>query len=97
MARLIDSDALIKEITKLPFGDMSGEELAMAFYIHDMICDAPTIKAESVKRGKWVDGMPYTNSHWRVCSVCHGSAHHPAGGDNFCPKCGAKMEQEETW
>lgn len=46
--RLIDADALTEAIGKLPFGDMSSEALAMAFQIHDMICDAPTIKVTPV-------------------------------------------------
>ena len=47
------------------------------------------------KTGRWIDGMEYVNSHWKVCSVCHASAHDSAGGDNYCPNCGAKMECEE--
>lgn len=47
-----------------------------------------------VKHGDWVDGRPYVNSRWRVCSVCHASAPEPHGGYNFCPNCGAKMDGE---
>lgn len=54
----------------------------------------PTIEAEPVRHGKWIDGRPYTNSRWKVCSVCHKSAPHPCGGDNFCLNCGAKMDLE---
>lgn len=60
----------------------------------DGCSDAPTIEAEPVRHGKWIDGRPYVNSRWRVCSECHKSAHHPSGGDNYCPNCGAKMDLE---
>lgn len=43
------------------------------------------------KKGEWIDGMPYVNSHWKVCSACHVSAPDSCGGFNFCPNCGADM------
>jgi len=49
---------------------------------------------EEVKHGDWVDGRPYVNSRWRVCSVCHASAPEPHGGYNYCPNCGAKIDGE---
>lgn len=52
-----------------------------------------TIEAEPVRHGRWVDGMPYTNSHWKVCSVCHKSADYPSGGDEYCGHCNAKMDE----
>ena len=41
------------------------------------------------KTGEWIDGMPYVNSHWKVCSVCHESAPESCGGYNYCPNCGS--------
>ena len=46
------------------------------------------------KTGKWIDGMPYVNSHWKVCSVCHQTAPFSCGGEKFCPNCGADMRGE---
>lgn len=43
------------------------------------------------KKGEWIDGKPYVNSHWKVCSECHVSAPDSCGGFNFCPNCGADM------
>lgn len=46
------------------------------------------------KKGEWIDGLPYINSHWWVCSVCHVSAPENHTGYNFCPSCGADMRGE---
>lgn len=61
---------------------------------HDALKEAlsrvPSAEPER-KKGKWIDGMPYVNSHWKVCSECHETAPNSAGGYNFCPHCGADM------
>ena len=56
----------------------------------DIIEDFPNAEPER-KTGEWIDGMPYVNSHWKVCSECHESAPDSCGGYNFCPYCGADM------
>lgn len=89
--RPIDADALIKAIGKLSFKDMSGEEMAMVFHIHDMISDAPTLDYAPVVHGSWVEydeGNPLPLD-WRYrCDLCgcpQDYAH------NFFPECGARM------
>ena len=57
------------------------------------ILDIPSAEPER-KTGEWIDGMPYVNSHWKVCSKCHVSAPDSCGGSNFCPNCGADMRGE---
>ena len=57
------------------------------------ILDIPSAEPER-KTGEWIDGMPYVNSHWKVCSECHVSAPDSCGGFNFCPYCGADMRGE---
>lgn len=54
------------------------------------ILDIPSAEPER-KTGEWIDGMPYVNSHWKVCSECHVSAPDSCGGYKFCPNCGAEM------
>ena len=49
----------------------------------------PTIEAETVKHGRWVDnGIP--ESMLSKCSVCDYSC--GAYSFNYCPNCGAKMD-----
>ena len=110
MARLIDADALMEDLKQehdwliklyegLQFYDdkrQCSAEIAAFNEIIMRIKKAPTIEAEPVRHGEWIDGQPYTNSHWRVCSVCHKSADHPAGGHEYCGHCGAKMDGGEN-
>lgn len=59
----------------------------------DIVKNVPSAEPER-KKGEWIDGKPYVNSHWRVCSVCHESAPESSGGYHFCPNCGAEMRGE---
>ena len=56
-----------------------------------LIDDAPAIDAVPVRHGKWVyhddDVMP-----WNSCSLC-GCTAFDLHGANYCPYCGAKMEE----
>lgn len=54
--------------------------------------DCPLDDVSPVVHGDWIDGRPYVNSRWKVCSVCHQTAPEPHGGYNYCPNCGAKMD-----
>ena len=56
----------------------------------------PTIEAEPVKHGRWIyddeaypGGNPY--GHY-VCDQCGEYVPHKT---NYCPNCGAKMDEEE--
>lgn len=50
------------------------------------IDDAPTIEAEPVKHGRWIDG-------W-ICSECNYGSHEP--NMPYCARCGARMDGDET-
>ena len=87
--RLIDADALPKYTGYA----LSADEVAKA------VENAPTIEAEPVRRGRWVEGI---NDKW-VCSEC-GTGNNYAYSwditgyqlqDRYCPNCGAKMEASE--
>lgn len=102
--RLIDADKLkslmievllhIKENPK-----MDGEERHVIAGMHmlgEMIDDAPTIEAVPVRHGKWIyrdtDGKcrPWWEKY--TCSVCGENTYNT----NYCPHCGAKMDEEES-
>ena len=95
--RLIDADAMFENLDGMmavsPTGYIHGETVA------DMISDAPTIDAVSVRHGKWI----YSNDfHWYTAS-CNKCGYQrrtdiKAEGWNqwkFCPNCGAKMDERK--
>lgn len=102
-------DDAIKAVNSLPsaeperiikIGRRSGKTLESAInYLQSVgwLQEHDRILTESAerKKGKWVDGLPYVNSHWWVCSICHVSAPENHTGYNFCPNCGARMTRGE--
>ena len=64
--------------------------------IIDAIDEQPTIKAESVRRGRWEDKEdPYGFFDTiPVCSEC-GHTTTMRKTYRYCPNCGAKMEEQE--
>lgn len=93
--RLIDADALFTDLDGMmavsPTGYIHGDMVA------DMIGDQPTVDAEPVRHGKWIDGM-VLDMPVEVCDQCN--TFYPlkftGGGMRYCPNCGAKMDGEGT-
>lgn len=84
--RLIDADTLKAEFT--------GNFNEMWHYtgIRAVIDVAPTIDAEPVRHGHWVNGHVAWN-HYRRCSEC-GKVFSNSSKTNYCSNCGAKMMDE---
>ena len=86
--RLIDEDALLKDINDYPYGYRG--------MIKDTIAIQPTV--DPIKHGHWIR-TPYTDyDDTYECSVCGDSWTFIEGTpkDNeayYCPKCGAKMDE----
>ena len=62
-----------------------------------IINSQPTIEAEPVRRGRWIrDGYDFQHGNdWIHCSECgKRGINVPADLTNYCPNCGAKMEEE---
>lgn len=82
MPRLIDADRLLK-----------GREDHEVISTH-LIWNAPTVDAEPVRHGHWInhfdDLFPEDSSV--ECSVCH-EYEGIMANDNYCPNCGAKMDE----
>lgn len=83
--RLIDADALMKDQYII---DDSGTAYGKRLYVtFDEIENAPTIEPEQ-KKGKWIDAREYCSEF--MCSNCHRLNRNNTY--NFCPDCGARME-----
>lgn len=57
------------------------------------IAGLPTIEAEPVKHGRWIENSDpgqNINEHY-MCSEC-GCTFHNWANDNYCPNCGARMD-----
>lgn len=92
--RLIDTDKLLEK-TECLFKDLNSTEDYMGIgYNHGVgdsiaiIKNAPTIEAEPVKRGRWIDMDDHV-----MCSCC-GATHYGAD-KNYCPNCGMRMVNKD--
>lgn len=97
MPRLIDADALIKAVEKDFEGvcvyDVPPSEAVSDF--ERIIDSMPTIDAEPVRHGRWIDDMyfdePVTRCTWCNRGFAKG---HKAERFPYCHNCGAKMDLE---
>ena len=88
MGDLISREAIVKILTRLAVTGPKSHMRAYARCVSEIEC-APTVDAEPVRRGEWVDGRSVSGAPWKVCSRCGGYAHTPKGGDPFCHNCGS--------
>ena len=55
--------------------------------------EIPAANVRPVRRGKWsIVYDDFMKSHYDTCSCC-GKEYFGANGFNFCPNCGAMMEE----
>ena len=87
--RLIDADALIKEAcTEGAYGYVDAKQIS----------DAPTIDAAPVRHGHWIyhpDDL-FPNDSTQECSYCHAEESLTLYNENYCPNCGARMDEEAS-
>lgn len=96
--RRIDADALKETISKYEFTAPNemykhGGECVLNFYMPKIIDDAPTVDAEFVRHGEWLDsGINGTVS----CSLCMFTDFFAKQNRvmlfKYCPGCGARMD-----
>ena len=111
--RLIDADALIESIKHglWDWETVNGIEsrTVLEQTIQD-IRNEPTIDAEPVRHGKWIE-MSDADGHYYACSECGEELHREWSFDRkyvlcfpkkitidktqFCSHCGAKMDEED--
>lgn len=85
MNDMISRKALYKAWDKLD--ETQGPQML----IDDMIRatqDAPTVDAQPVHHGRWLEGGE--------CSRCHEFDNRDPYGSKYCPNCGAKMDCNES-
>lgn len=94
MARLIDADEAKNVIRK---NDWSNP--CVPTVVSVILDRIPTIEAEPVRHGRWRSGAKTITKDF-VCSECLGHvilhAHAATCWYNYCPHCGAKMDEKEN-
>ena len=95
--RLIDADELRKDIVERGTQLSGCYSAGIARYMDRMLAhvlaafdNAPTI--DQVRHGRWIITQTPTNEYCN-CSVC-GTQVMSDEAWNYCPKCGAKMDEE---
>ena len=89
--RLIDADALMAE----DFADSFIDSYDQAIF-EAIIEKTPTIEAEPVKHGRWIEFKNPVIGRYFTCSICgKDENHHTAVVGKYCWNCGAKMDLEE--
>lgn len=108
--RLIDADELFRELENIEdvfhrmgireFDSYNEGRIDGIINAENVVKSAPTIEAEPIRHGHWVDAEIQTfniSEPIEVCSECDTFflLKHTGGGYKYCPECGAKMDEEE--
>ena len=99
--KFIDANNLIEEIREercyncRNFKDMKCDYCGTADYIY-MIEDMPAADVAPVRHGRWEeasdgDGIVCPFCRTDFCTIIYDTEYF-----NYCPNCGAKMDEEET-
>ena len=93
MSRYIDADELTEFYE--PYKDMQVPVNALL----EQIKDTSTVDVVEVRHGKWShdyikDGMEYSDWFNLHCSVCGQMQFSTFGKWNYCPNCGARMDEK---
>lgn len=100
MSRLIDADMVDSVILSDTDNDNIQASAVREYCVrqHAFLDKFPTIDAEPVRHGHWIDKCGGTYSRWSAyCSMC--SKKCGCGGTlesqhkRYCPNCGAKMDE----
>lgn len=96
--RLIDADKLRKDVLDLPncyngFSDTYDKAMIL-----DLVDEQPTVDAEPVRHGKWINDKGLYKcsvcnnlwAHWWVVACPEDRMYKEM---NYCPNCGAKMDE----
>lgn len=93
--RLLDADALIAALEVDPIECPGCPEPEFLPEIIELLREAPTIDAVTVRHGRWIDETfkPWGLVHHPYrCSLC---GEHAEYDSMYCPNCGANMMEVE--
>lgn len=93
--RLIDADALKQKITMVTKQYKPNAIMERPAILLEDVDEAPTIDAEPVRHGKWIVCKGSNGKDYRKCSECL-DTQEITGLLNYCPVCGAKMDEDEV-
>lgn len=92
--RLVDADNLKNILSeKIKTTTSYLTKRALRLFI-DLLDTMPTIEAEPVKHGKWLEVEPESDIDF-YCSLCEteiSTNWDYQGSFDYCPECGAKMD-----
>ena len=94
MPRLIDADTL-KELIDNGY-DLDFDEVPETKReLLRMIDEQPTVDAVPVRHGHWINHFDdlFPEESTQECSVCHAEQMGTMLNDNYCPNCGARMDE----
>ena len=101
MAKYIEREALIEWLKRIPLIDLSdGRGLCRVIMEDDFkkaIKKMPKgiiADVEPVKHGRWIEQEKYTFGVMYDCSICNNRILDNGHSWNYCPNCGAKMDEE---
>lgn len=89
--RLIDADALFDSFKQKEY---FKTRTVAVISTKQVIESAPTIDAEPVRHGHWKK-EPFLMGTTYRCNLCGENYGMPHGIFDFCPNCGAKMDEED--
>ena len=87
--QLVDADELFKEFENHAWEYNTGREEA-----ENILLRFPTVDAEPVRHGKWIDTREDLYPRCSVCGELSIDATHTNKG-MYCSSCGAKMDLKE--
>lgn len=102
--RLIDADELIEKLDPeykatvklIKKGEAHLDNLAEGYKeVHDLIIWSPTVDAEPVRHGHWIEDDDGDGRHCSICGEDYCYAISNCELYNYCPNCGAKMDEVE--
>ena len=96
----IDRDALAEWLKRIPLKDLSdGRGLCRVIFEDDFkkaIKKMPKgiiVDAAPVRHGQWIEQEKYTFGTMYDCSICDNRILDNGHSWNYCPNCGAKMDE----